>query len=337
MEESTENWEAYKERIAREVDEYQNPYKNTLVSYCAPNADLASKRTKSAQKAHNFGVEDVRQFYRSQGFRYWEVRNLDYELDISGDGKAYRRRIIGMLVDYDEIEQHPHDGKKYRQISQDDIIDYKTAVTGEPLDIWLPFDIHRHFITHRGNLLAFAGVTDSGKTALAINIIRNNDEKWTIDYWTNEVSADELMERLQNIEPEKDIGDWNFNAREITTGYKQKIRPDILSIFDYIDVGDPYYQIAEEQQTIRQAIGGGVGIIFLQKDESRLLGRGKGFSAQLPRLYISMTMNSAYAYKAKTPKDPNNPLKGKTCEFKLKNGVDFSFTGWTYKGVDFYK
>ena len=303
--------------------------------YTCPQGDyLASERTKNAQKTHNFGIEDIREYIRSQGFKYWDIKNLDYELDISTDATAkhYRRRLISLLQENEEIEQHPTDGKKYRQISPNDIINYKTTILSKPLDLWLPFDIHRHFNTYPGNLLTFAGVTDSGKTALAVNIIKNNDDKWVIDYWTNEVSAEELSERLQNIEPGKYIEDWNFTARVIQPGYLQKIRPNILSIFDYIDVGDPYYQIAEEQQAIHDAIGRGVAIIFLQKDESRLLARGKAFSAQLPRLYISMSMKSAYVYKAKTPKNPDTPLKGKSCDFKVKNGVHLEFGGWEYKG-----
>jgi len=309
-----------------------NEYNSTYT--CSKEGDLASKCTKKAQKTHNFGIEDIREYIRSQGFKYWDIKNLDYELDISTDATAkhYRRRLISLLQENEEIEQHPTDGKKYRQISPNDIINYKTTILSKPLDLWLPFDIHRHFNTYPGNLLTFAGVTDSGKTALAVNIIKNNDDKWVIDYWTNEVSAEELSERLQNIEPGKYIEDWNFTARVIQPGYLQKIRPNILSIFDYIDVGDPYYQIAEEQQAIHDAIGRGVAIIFLQKDESRLLARGKAFSAQLPRLYISMSMKSAYVYKAKTPKNPDTPLKGKSCDFKVKNGVHLEFGGWEYKG-----
>jgi len=310
-----------------------NVYKS--VSDCGLDDDLGSKRTKSAQKAHKFGVEDIREFVHSQGFRYWEVRNLDYELDIfTAEEKHYRRRLLSYLEDKDkpEIERHPTDGRKFRQISQNHIINYKVVALGKPLDLWLPFDIHKHFNVYPGNLLTFAGVTDSGKTALAVNIIKSNDDKWTIDYWTNELSAEELNERLRNIEQDKPLEDWNFTAKAIQPGYLQKIRPDILSIFDYIDVGDPFYQIAEEQQAIHDTIGKGVAIIFLQKDESRILGRGKAFSAQLPRLYISMDMKTVYAYKAKTPKDPNNPLKGKTCNFKLRNGVHFEFDEWRYKG-----
>jgi hypothetical protein len=307
-------------------------YTNSIYT-CPQEGNLASKRTKDAQKTHNFGIEDVRDYVRSQGFKYWDVKSLDYEIGIStdADAKHYRRRLISLLQENGEIEQHPTDGKKYRQISPNDIIDYKAAVLSGPLDLWLPFDIHEFFNTYRGNLLTFAGVTDSGKTALAMNIIRNNDDKWIIDYWTNEISAEELKERLQSIDPTKNVGDWRFNARPIQPGYLQKIQPDILSIFDYIDVGDPYYRIAEEQQAIHDAIGRGVAIIFLQKDEARLLARGKAFSAQLPRLYISMTMKSAYVYKAKTPKYPDSPLKGKSCDFKVRNGVHVEFGGWEYK------
>ncbi len=308
------------------------PNEYTGVYTCSRGGDLASNRTKGAQKTHNFGIEDIREYIRSQDFKYWDVKYLDYELGIlDAAAKHYRRRSISLLQESKEIEQHPTDGRKYRQISPNDAIDYKSVALCRPLEVWLPFDIHKHFSTYPGNLLTFAGVTDSGKTALAVNIIRNNDDNWTIDYWTNEVSAEELSERLQSIEPTKHIRDWNFDARVIQPGYLQKIRPDILSIFDYIDVGDPYYRIAEEQQAIHDAIGRGVAIIFLQKDESRILARGRAFSAQLPRLYISMDMKTAYAYKAKTPKSPNNPLKGKSCEFKLRNGVHFKFGEWLYK------
>jgi hypothetical protein len=321
--------------IARSVARYPTQIHNTDTSIrdYIPSADSAPIFTKYSQNIHKipFGIEDIREFVRSQGFKYWEVRTLDYELGISAtEHKRYRWRLLSLLQEKEEIEQHPTDGKRYRQISPNDTLDYKAVALTKPLDIWLPFDIHRHFNTYPGNLLDFAGVTDSGKTALAVNIIRNNDDKWTIEYWTNEVSAEELNERLQNIEPEKYIEDWNFEAKAIQPGYLQKIRPDILSIFDYIDVGDPFYRIAEEQQAIHDAIGKGVAIIFLQKDEARVLARGKGFSAQLPRLYISMDMKSAYCYKAKTPKDPSKPLKGKTCNFTLTNGIHFTFSEWRY-------
>ncbi len=318
-----------------ETPYYDPNVTKVLVNNCVSNDDLRSNSTKNAQKTHNFGVEDIRQFIQSQGFRYWEVRTLDYELGISTDEeKHYRRRLLSYLEQKKkEIEQHPTDGRKYRQISQDDVIDYKSASQGNPLDLWLPFDIHKHFNTYPGNLLDFAGVTDSGKTALAVNIIRNNDDKWTIDYWTNELSAEELNERLQNIDSSKYIGDWNFAAKVIKPGYLNKIRSNILSIFDYIDVGDPYYRIAEEQQSIHDAIGKGVAIIFLQRDEARILGRGKAFSVQLPRLYVSMDSKSVYAYKAKTPRNSTNPLKGKTCDFKLTNGVHFEFGEWKYKNI----
>lgn len=306
-----------------------NEYTSIYTSILEDN--LASNSTKIAQKVHNFGIEDVREFVRSQGFRYWEVRTLDYELGITTqEQKHYRRRLLALLENK-EIEKHPTDGRRFRQISQNDIINYKVTALGKPLDLWLPFDIHKHFSVYPGNLLTFAGVTDSGKTALAVNIIKNNDDRWVIDYWTNEISAEELNERLQNIEPGKCIEDWNFTAKAIQPGYLQKIRPNILSIFDYIDVGDPFYRIAEEQQAIHDAIGKGVAVIFLQKDEARMLARGRAFSAQLPRLYISMDMKTAYAYKAKTPKNPSNPLKGKSCEFRLRTGVHFEFTEWRYK------
>jgi len=310
-----------------------NPNEYISVYTCFQGGVPASKRTKNAQKTHNFGIEDIREFIRSQGFNYWRIGELDYELSINIDAEAkhYRRRLISLLQEKGEIEQHPTDGKKYRQINQDDVINYKAVALSKPLDLWLPFDIHKHFNAYPGNLLTFAGVTDSGKTALAVNIIRNNDDKWAIDYWTNELSGEELNERLQNIEPEKYIEDWNFEARVIKPGYLQKIRPDILSIFDYIDVGDPFYRISEEQQAIHDVIGKGVAVIFLQKDEARILARGRAFSAQLPRLYISMDTKSAYAYKAKTPRNPNNPLKGKTCDFSLTNGVHFQFGEWRYK------
>lgn len=326
--------------IARSVAKYPTQINNTdnSIRDYVSSADLASEFTKNSQKIHKmpFGIEDIREFIRSQGFKYWEVRTLDYELGISTtEHKRYRWRLLSYLQEEKgEIEQHPRDGKKYRQISPNDTIDYKSVTITKPLDIWLPFDIHKHFNTYPGNLLDFAGVTDSGKTALAVNIISNNDDKWDIEYWTNEVSAEELNERLQNIEPEKYIDDWNFGAKVIQPGYLQKIRPNILSIFDYIDVGDPFYRISEEQQAIHDAIGKGVAIIFLQKDEARLLARGKGFSAQLPRLYISMGMKSAYCYKAKTPKNPNNPLKGKTCNFTLTSGIHFTFSEWRYESEE---
>ncbi|HEX76537.1 MAG TPA: hypothetical protein G4O12_08190 [Dehalococcoidia bacterium] len=322
--------------IARSAAKYPAGINNTDTSIrdYILSANLASDFTKNSQKIHKmpFGIEDIREFVRSQGFKYWEVRTLDYELGIiATEHKRYRWRLLSLLQEKEEIEQHPTDGKKYRQISPNDTIDYKSVTLTKPLDLWLPFDIHRHFNTYPGNLLDFAGVTDSGKTALAVNIIRNNDDKWDIEYWTNEVSAEELNERLQNIEPGKYIEDWNFKAKPIQPGYLQKIRPDILSIFDYIDVGDPFYRISEEQQAIHDAIGKGVAIIFLQKDEARVLARGKGFSAQLPRLYVSMGMKSAYCYKAKTPKNPSNPLKGKTCNFTLTNGIHFTFSEWRYE------
>ena len=323
-------WDAYFEDTNALID-------NNKYITVQSDPPLRLNRTQIAQKSHtSFTVDDIREFIKPLGYKYWHIKDLDYEFGITSeiDGKHYRRRAIGYLLEQGEIEQHPTRANTFRAIDQNDFIDYKGVSPHSPVGIWLPFDIHKNFSAYAGNVLSFAGVTDSGKTALAVNIIRNNDDNWEIDYFTNELSAEELTDRLLNLEPEKPIEDWNFQARPLTPGYLSKIRPNVLSLFDYLDVGDPYYRIAEEHQAIRTAIEDGVAITFLQKDDSKLLGRGRGFSAQLPRLYISMSLNSAYAYKAKTPKNPLNPLKGKTCDFTLKNGVNFTFTQWRYKNLD---
>lgn len=234
------------------------------------------------------------------------------------------RVILHRLVQDEKIERHPkRDGVFRKVIHESTPLDWINAPV-ETVDLWLPFDLHNVVSIYKKNVLVIAGEKDSGKTAMMLNLIAMNQNKWDVKYFTNEMGASELKLRLSKFE---DVKDWKFKASERTSHFSDVISPNALNLIDYLDPGEAAYRIAGQLNDIFEKLVDGIAIVAIQKSKYKELGRGSDYGLQLARLYLTIGNNQIKIVSAKNWKSIKNP-NGLVLDFKLRNGCAFTGSTW---------
>lgn len=239
------------------------------------------------------------------------------------------RKYIRTLIKNNVIERVSSKGNGIfrRVINNTAIIDFKNAPDDIIFDIDWPkaFYFTDWFKLYPGNIAIIAGSPNSGKTALALNLIRLNMYKYRVNYFSCEITAGELKARLNEFEGIS-AKDFNFNAYELSTNFADLVEENALNIIDYWQPSSDgaFYAIAEDLDKIHKKLNGtGLAIVCVQKKRGAELGRGAEFSLERPRLYISMDFQKLSLVKVKSPM-PNIQPNGKEFRFKLTSGCNFS-------------
>ena len=228
------------------------------------------------------------------------------------------------------VEKHPKkDGVYRRPEIEAPPIEWEDADISGTVDIAFPFELEKWVKIYPRNIICVAGAPNAGKTAMMLNMIKLNQDKFPISYFSNEMGAEELKLRLGKF---KDVT-WKFEARERSSNYADVIRPDSLNIIDYLEILADFYSVAGELKAIWEKLNKGIAIVALQKKRSYMekgklhevdLGRGAEFGLEKPRLYLSMDNGKLKIVKAKNwvqgGVNPNNL----TWRFSLREGTSFT-------------
>lgn len=283
--------------IAKSVSRYNssndsNSYNNGYIRdiYCPVTPDAVSERynsvTQSVTKALAERIED----WVKETTGWFSYAELDKELGIVNElDKTNRRVVIKRLKESGKVETHTKDNKLYRYINTNfRIIDFKVGHATAPLDIKYPFGLEHYYNTYPGNIIVVGGSPDAGKTAFLLNIIRMNQDKFSIFYQSSEMGKDELQNRLGNFDG-VDLAQWNFTAEERSSNFADVIRPDCVNIIDYMELsGDDFPFVAEYLRQIHDKLKGGIAIVAIQKDPNKDLPRGGIGALEKPRLVLLM-------------------------------------------------
>lgn len=190
-----------------------------------------------------------------------------------------------------------------------------------PLKWPAPFHLERLINLYHKNLIVVAGASNAGKTALLLNLVRENMDKHRIVYFSSEMGPEELRLRLEKFG--LPITSWRFEARERSTNFADVIIPDAVNIIDYFELTDNFYQIGGEFKKIFERLTTGIAIIALQKKAGEDLGRGGAFSLEKARLYLSLDSGTLKVVKAKNWARPGENPNGMVFRFKLVDGCKF--------------
>ena len=97
----------------------------------------------------------------------------------------------------------------YRKVSTElDPIDFRKAKV-DVVPIKWPFQIEKMVRLMKKNIVVVAGVSNAGKTALLLNLVKMNMGKFRIAYFSSEMGDTELRDRLLKFE-DIPIDDWTF-------------------------------------------------------------------------------------------------------------------------------
>lgn len=198
-------------------------------------------------------------------------------------------------------------------------------------ELKMPLGFHNIMYVYPKNILVIAGDTNAGKTAYLLNLVRDNADNLEIDYFTNDLTPEELKKRVSRFE-EAGMNTDAFDKCQFiprSRNFIDIIHPDRLTIIDYLQLTDKFWLVAEEINNIYEKLGKGIAFIAIQKKKGVKMGRGGDFAAEQARLYFTMEKGKIVMEKMKNLIDPLKDPNGKYVKFNLWAGTKFvPKSGW---------
>jgi len=193
-----------------------------------------------------------------------------------------------------------------------------------------PFPFNEDVVIREGDCILIAGFSNYGKTALAVNFLGEN-----IDYnpalLGNEFTKDDeptprFLNRLDAMDWVNwvdDEGEDKFTLLPVYDDFEEYIIKNRINIVDWINLRGEYYMISNVMEDIKRAVGDGIAILVIQKNEDKEYGRGgaptKDF-ADLELLIDSHGENESRLTVGKT-KETHRRITGRSWAYGIAKGV----------------
>ena len=252
------------------------------------------------------------------------------EMGIRNDfsGNVERQRIseaLNLMVWTGQIKRVENKFGWFRWVKAElTKIDYMHA-SQEECDIWLPFEITDMVKMYPG-LILIAGAPNSGKTAICLNIARENQHKgWDVHYFNCEMHDTEFRVRLEKFPFPLDS--WKINAYHRASDFEDVIKggPNDLNIIDYLPIWDEFYAVGGTLQKIATATKEGVTICCIQKNPHQDTGLGGYRTLEICRLALAIDHNKAKIVKAKALRDPDRNPYMSYKKFEIYDGHNLTW------------
>ena len=304
------------------------PFDENEISIKIKSATDRNDKKNRAWQQEVFELIELQRGYISVTKAYNELQVLRKQDKVSVRVAFKRLEELGM------IEKSGRIAGEYKIIDRNtEKIDFLSADT-TPYKIHLPFNLGRLVRIHPKNIIVIAGEQNSGKSALALNIARDNmyQPNVPIRYFSSEMGAVELRERLAGFDGIS-IEDWKkVDFRERSSNFEDVIDPDAINIIDFLEISDAFYKIAETMRLVYEKLRNGIAIIAIQKDSKAEYGRGSSFGLEKPRLYLTVSDNAPAGailkiQKAKNWQDKTKNPNGLQIGFKIVNGCNLMCVG----------
>lgn len=277
-------------------------------------------------------AQDVSDYVSCQD-GFFSVNEVIREFDASGPfGKEDRRNIhtiIHRLFEKGTIQRYGEKSGVYRRVDKEKLTINWQDAQAKALNLVLPLGLNDYVYTLPKAIIAIAGFPSAGKSAFCFELIKRNMMNWNTVYLCSDLGPEEIKSRLSQHEDVPTDG-WNFEAIERTGNFADVIDPNGLNIIDYIRL-DEAWRVGAILQSVWEKLSNGVAIICIQKEWGRVLGRGKEYSLEKPRLYLSMDPGKVRIIKCKNFHQGIDPV-GYARYFDLINGWKFEMLGpWKYE------
>jgi len=295
-----------------------------------PDDALRIKITSALKRVGEKGstlVEEVREYVENVS-GVFSFRNVCQDLNVfSTADKKNISKILSDMVDEGILEKYGKWNATYRKKESElEPINLNALKPGKPLDLIFPFGLEKKFAVYPKNIIIIAGVQNVGKTLFMLNFVKMNQDKYQIHYFNSEMSEEELAIRLSQFKTK-----WKANFYCRSNNFADVIKPNDINVIDYLEIEDEFWKIGQQINKIHEKLGKGVCIIGIQKDSSKLLGRGASFGLEKPRVYLSMDRDRLTIVKAKNWATKDNP-NFKCIDYKIK-GVNIETIGEWYDYV----
>ena len=201
----------------------------------------------------------------------------------------------------------------------------------EPSNVWLPFGLNDKVELYQNSVVIVAGAPNAGKTAVLLNIVKENMSRFNVNYFNSEMSAGELKVRLNKFDY-LTLDQWDFKAYERSGDFADVIKPcpENLNIIDFLEVHDEFYAMGKKIKDIHDALNGSVAIIAIQKNPGTDVGLGGFRSLEVTRLALAIDFGRIKIVKAKNFSSEDNP-NGLVTNFNILHGSQLIQKGGWHK------
>jgi len=318
-----------------------NLYKYLLffASNCSPSfpekeaiAKIQSALNRSKNRSKNLTAE-IREWISSTSgnFSSTDVYQTS-TLSTSANDRRKISVILGRMVKEGFIERVGNQNGIFRRIESDCAPeDWQNADTST-VPLWLPFDLDRIAMIQPGSIIGIAGEQNAGKTAITMNIARENMRNFKVHYFSSEMGSGAFKRRAEKFS-DISIDQWNVEFYPQSSNFQDVIKPGEgnLNIIDYLELHDKFYLVSKHLSDIYNKLDGAIAIIALQKSPGQDDGRGGSFTREKPVLSLAISPGKAKITKLKEwnkQADDSNPNR-KEYHFKLVDGCRFvKVRGW---------
>jgi len=243
---------------------------------------------------------------------------------VTESDKTAARMSLSRLVQQGLIVRHGDRRGTYRLVEAlSEIIDHENA-DDTPLNIILPFGLHKYMEWFPKGIGVVAGDTDAGKTAIMLNLAHDNQGKFPrVVYIATEMGQALLKRRLQKFcqandyfYPDAVKGITFHNPR--TRNLMDLVEPDAFNVIDYYELsGDQFRDVGGYFRQIYDRLEKGVCFVALQKKFGASLGRAAELAMEKPLLYLTLNRGGiARIEKCKT--EWTEDFQPYAIEFKYK-------------------
>ncbi len=260
-----------------------------------------------------------------------EFSNNDIDRDFcltTAKQKDMRGRAIKKLISEERIfpanKKHGYYKLKDTELKKMDFSDTKV----ESVPIWLPFGIHKVVDIFKGNIIQINGEKNSGKSAMVLNIIKENMPMFNVEYFNSEMPEVELKARLMLFE-HFTFSNWEqMNAYERASDFHHVLKKekDTINIIDFLEQHDDFWLMGKHMRDIHDNLGESVGIVCVQLNKGAEQGLGGSRTEEKPRLILNVSPGKLKIMMAKNWATSTNP-NGLFINFKLVNGCKFIAQG----------
>jgi len=170
----------------------------------------------------------------------FSIKELVETLDWKNVKRYKIHRFLNELIKLGELAKLRHG--QYQVQKGPEFINFDSIST-RWLDIDLPFNIQDKIKFYPGDILVFAAAPGTGKTYLAVNLVKHLVEKgYSVDYYSSE-RLNEFKLRLNQIMNPVLLNEDNFRPAEVNPySYKiMKESADRIVIWDWLDLANRYH------------------------------------------------------------------------------------------------
>jgi hypothetical protein len=231
--------------------------------------------------------------------------------------------ILGRFVKEGLLERTGTAGV-YRIIEDDCEPENWQNASTDTVDLWLPFGLDSIAEIQRGSIIVIAGEPNSGKTALLMNIAKENMRRFDVHYFSSELGKSGFKRRVDKF-PDISVDQWNMNFYPRADNFADVVKPGEgnLNLIDYLEMYDNFYLVSKHLADIYNKLDGAIAVIGLQKNPGQDDGRGGSFTREKPVLSLALSSGKVKITKLKEWQEGLDNPNGKEYHFKLVDGCRF--------------